>query len=53
LPLPDNIVDLAIAAQYGELSQGRCPAILMNENTTGHIEMNLLDRVKRRSVLYA
>jgi hypothetical protein len=33
--LPDDIVDLAIAAQYGEMSQGRCMAILMNEAIAG------------------
>jgi hypothetical protein len=28
--LPDNIVDLALAGQYGPLSSDRCLAILMN-----------------------
>ena len=29
--LPDSIVDLGLAAQYGELSPSRCVAILMND----------------------
>ena len=32
--LPDSIVDLALAGQYGELSPGRCLAILTNLSTT-------------------
>lgn len=29
--LPDSIVNLGLAAQYGELSPGRCVAILLND----------------------
>ena len=32
--LPDSIVDLALAGQYGALSPGRCLAILMNNLNT-------------------
>lgn len=32
--LPDSIVDLALAGQYGALSPGRCLAILMNNLST-------------------
>jgi hypothetical protein len=32
--LPDSIVDLALAGQYGALSPGRCLAILMNNPST-------------------
>jgi len=29
--LPDGIVDLAIAAQYGEMSSGRCLVVLLKK----------------------
>jgi hypothetical protein len=32
--LPDSIVDLALAGQYGALSPGRCVAILLNSQST-------------------
>lgn len=32
--LPDSIVDLALAGQYGALSPGRCLAILLNNQST-------------------
>ena len=32
--LPDSIVDLALAGQYGTLSPGRCLAVLMNNLST-------------------
>jgi hypothetical protein len=32
--LPDSVVDLALAGQYGALSPGRCLAILMNNLST-------------------
>jgi hypothetical protein len=32
--LPDSVVDLALAGQYGELSPGRCLTILMNKLST-------------------
>ena len=39
--LPDSIVDLSLAGQFGELSPGRCLAVLIGEPTLNNVQTSV------------